>query len=168
MIVHQTSTTMEIHPIEKHQVEAVRTIIIDAVLELNIIPNLNKIELLATGELDDLDHIESVYTHKRGVFLVITENGTVIGMGALKYFDEQTCELRRMFFKKEYRGKGLGSHMLAILLEHAKKLRYTKIRLDVYNPSTQGSAIKLYKKFGFYEIEAYKACRAKLFMEKTL
>lgn len=96
------------------------------------------------------------------------KNNKVIGMGAIKRLDPEVCELKRMFFAHEYRRQGLGSKMLASLLKHAKELQYKRMRLDLYNPVTQIGAVNLYKKFGFYEIEAYKKSRANLFMEKVL
>lgn len=166
------SNQIEIKPIEQHQVTQARTIILNAILELQIIPcsNLKELEkqLKDTNELYDLDNINQFYTDNKGIFLVMLKNNETIGMGAIKYFDQESCELKRMFFAKEYRGQGYGSKILEELINYAKTFGYKKIKLDVYNSATQIRAIKLYEKFGFYKITAYKNSKAMLFMEKNL
>ncbi len=47
----------------------------------------------------------------------------------------------------EYRGQGLGSQLLAKVLDHAKTFGFEKVELHVYSSNT--AAVKLYKKFGF-------------------
>lgn len=47
----------------------------------------------------------------------------------------------------EYRGQGLGSKLLAQVLDHAKTFGFEKVELHVYSSNT--TAVKLYKKFGF-------------------
>ncbi len=149
-----------------------RSIVIDAVMQLQIIPckNVQDVEQWAkiSGNLDDFNDIDGFYTNKNGVFLAMVQDTKVIGMGAIKRIDAEVCELKRMFFASDARGKGLGSTMLTELLQRAQTLGYKKIRLDVYNPATQTSAVRLYKKFGFYEIKPYSTAPAQLFMEKYL
>ncbi|HVX01077.1 MAG TPA: GNAT family N-acetyltransferase, partial [Candidatus Babeliaceae bacterium] len=119
-------------------------------------------------ELGDLNYVTQTYTDNRGAFYTMMLGDTVIGMGAVKYLNTETCELKRMFFSREYRGKGLGSRMINFLLEQAKILGYKSMRLEVDRPEVQEAAVSLYKKVGFCEIAAYKSSRAKLFMEKLL
>ncbi len=69
----------------------------------------------------------------------------VMGTGAIKYLDNEICELRRLFFAREYRGLDFGSKMLTNLVQCAKKLGYKKMRLDVYNPEKQIAAVNLFK-----------------------
>ena len=110
-----------------------------------------------------------LYTLNKGVFLVMLDGTKVIGMGALQYFNAEICELRRMFFRPEYRGRGLGSKMVTRLLQIAGEFGYKKIRLTVYNPSKQVAAVGLYKKFAFCEIAAYNDNpKVKLSIEKLL
>jgi putative acetyltransferase len=92
----------------------------------------------------------------------------IVGAGAIKKCTDEICELKRMWFLKEYRGKGLGSQMAYQLLAFAKDHGYAKIRLDIYFPQVQDRAITLYKKLGFYEIAPYNDSPAKIFMEKVL
>jgi putative acetyltransferase len=123
---------------------------------------------VGTGAFKDILSISATYCDNNGIFLVLVDNGTVVGTGAIRKLTDDICELARLWFLKEYRGKGLGKKMTAQLLEFAKNHGYTKVRLDVYRPEIQTHAVALYKKLGFYEIERYNAADAELFMEKIL
>lgn len=57
-----------------------------------------------------------------------------------------------MGLRADYRGKGLGSQLMAAALRHASKIGLEKIELTVY--ATNTAAIALYKKHGF-EQEGY-------------
>ncbi len=161
-----------IQPIQLQHVAAVKNIILQACVELQVLPckTVQEVDAIcrAMGELDDLDHVEEVYTKNRGAFLVALDNDAVAGSGAIKKLTDITCELKRMFFAPEYRGKGLGLQMISELISQAKQLGYKHIQLNVYNPSNQQAAVALYKKFGFYEILPYKASIALLYMQKDI
>ena len=165
---------IKIEPIQSCHIQAVKKIILEAAFELQIIPStsVEEIERFCdrTGELDDLYNIPAVYDNQRGIFLVMLHGDKVIGMGALKQINKKVCELKRMFFAKEYRGKGLGTLMTQKLIDQAKELGYKKIVLEVYNPSTSVGAVALYKKLGFYETSTstFKDGSGHLFMEKIL
>jgi putative acetyltransferase len=167
--------TYEIKPIAQDDLQAARTIIYNAVFELQIIPSANVEEVMqnvtATNSLPDMTDmisIEQTYTNNHGCFLVVVKDDIVVGIGAIKKLNDQRCELTRMFFAPEYRGQGLGSQLMHQLLLLASALEYTTMQLNIWNPVTQTEAICFYKKFGFYEIEPYKNCAGKIFMEKIL
>lgn len=64
----------------------------------------------------------------------------------------------------EYRGQGIGSKLLAAVIEHSKKFGLEKIELNVYTTNT--SAIALYKKHGFEQeglIKKYRKLDGKYF-----
>ena len=168
--------SIQIKPIEVQHIDAARTIIINACLELQILPcdsmeSLQKslVETKALADLDTWNNVKELYFDHQGTFLVMLCDDKVIGMGAVKRVDVTTCELKRMFFDPHYRGQGLGSHMLEALISFARHQGYARMRLDVYNPTTSVRAVNLYTKFGFYEISPYKDDPlAKLFMAKDL
>lgn len=163
---------IKIEPIAQEHIQAARDIILDNAFEFQLIASKTRQEaekiLDSRNELDDLNNVQKIYFNNRGVFLVMLNGPKVIGMGAVKYLDDEICELRRMFFAKEYQGLGLGRLMAQTLIDRAKELGYKKMRLWVYNPETQVAAASLYRKLGFYEIPPYLTCKGKLFMEKIL
>lgn len=113
-----------------------------------------------------MDNIQSHYSGATGCFLVLVDDEKVVGTGALRRLDAGTCELKRMWFLKEYRGHGYGKQMAHRLLECARQMGYTKVRLDTAPQMAQ--AVRLYESLGFYYIDRYNDGPATLFMEKVL
>lgn len=162
---------MRIVPIEEQHIPHAKELILKTVVELQIVPSSSTQELEEKNprEFEDLMQIPSMYLNNRGMFLVmLNDENEVVGMGAIRYWNDDICELRRMYFSKEYRGQGLGKQIAQKLFEYARIYGYKKVRLDVYNPTNQQAAVSLYKKLGFYEIEPYRKSPAKIFMEKIL
>lgn len=62
----------------------------------------------------------------------------------------------------------MGKKIAEQLITFAKEHGYKKIVLDVWKPEHQKPAVNLYRKLGFYEIEAYNNSPAQLFMEMIL
>jgi ribosomal protein S18 acetylase RimI-like enzyme len=79
---------------------------------------------------------------------------SLIGCFGIRKIDDKTCELKRMYLSKEVRGRGLGEKLLLKALEIARLSGYQHMRLDTL--PTMQSAIGLYQKLGFREIEPYR------------
>lgn len=80
-------------------------------------------------------------------------NNEAVGCGAIKYFDETTVEIKRMFVPLSQRGKGIASQILRELEIWATELNYTQTVLET--GSRQVEALKLYRKNGYEVIENY-------------
>lgn len=156
-----------IKPVTVVQVADVKHMIVQCAYDLWQ-PNSTLEQYATRWDFDDLENLEKNFFNNKGTFLVLLDGNKVVGSGGIKKIDEETGELIRLWFLKEYRGKGLGFKMAYQLLEFARKQGYKKVCLDVYYPELQKPAISLYKKLGFYEIEPYNNCPAKLWMEKIL
>ncbi|KAF2472866.1 acyl-CoA N-acyltransferase [Lindgomyces ingoldianus] len=77
-----------------------------------------------------------------------------IGCVALRPFSPpHTCELKRLYIVPEVRGLGAGRKLLEAVLERAKTMGYKEMVLDTL-PSMV-PARKMYKAFGFEEVEKY-------------
>ena len=100
----------------------------------------------------DIKDIESSYFGRGGKFFVLeTEDGSIIGAYGLYPVDEHTCELRKMYLQKAYRGKGLGKFLLEDALSIARQLRFERMILET--ASVLKEAIALYKSYGFIEYD---------------
>ena len=163
---------LEIVVIKPEQRQVVKELIIDVayeVFQLGVDKKDFQKEVDTSDEFFDIENVEEVYLNNRGLFLVVVDdNHNVVGSGALKRLDDDIAELKRMWFLKEYRGKGLALELTNQLIDFAKVHGYKKIRLDIWLPEKQQRAIAFYKKLGFYEIEPYNQSSAKLFMEKRI
>ncbi|OHB60879.1 MAG: hypothetical protein A2168_04360 [Planctomycetes bacterium RBG_13_50_24] len=98
----------------------------------------------------DIKDIESSYFDRGGMFFVLeTEDGSIIGAYGLYPINERTCELRKMYLHKAYRGKGLGKFLLDDALSKARQLGFEKMILET--ASVLKEAIALYKSYGFVQ-----------------
>jgi putative acetyltransferase len=118
------------------------------------------------GELRDVDTFQQTYMDHKGTFLVVLDDGNVVGTGAVKYLDQTTAELKRLWLLEEYHGQGIGYQVTAQLLDFARSQGYLRIRLQT--GSNQHRAIAFYKKLGFYEIETYRESMDNISMELPL
>lgn len=84
--------------------------------------------------------------------IVLFEEENPVGCGAIKGYDGDTAEIKRMFVIPEFRGKGYASAILSELEKWAKELRFKKIILET--GTAQKEAIKLYRKT-YQQIENY-------------
>jgi GNAT superfamily N-acetyltransferase len=84
---------------------------------------------------------------ERVVFFVARYEGQLAGCGGIKLFGTDYGEVKRMFVRPEFRGKGLGKAMLRHLAEYAVHKGASVLRLEtgIY----EVEAIGLYEGFGF-------------------
>ncbi len=103
---------------------------------------------------EELQTLPGSYARPEGELFLCEEDGVSIGCAALRRIDPDICELKRMYLKPEWRGKGLGKVIAFEVIKHAQELGYKKIRLDTI--ATMKEAIALYEKIGFKEIAPYR------------
>lgn len=85
-------------------------------------------------------------------------NGEFIGEGALVIdtgdpdytIPHKRVYVSRMIVKKEYRNRGIGSEILAFLIEKAKEMGFSEMTIGVDKDNV--NALHLYKKYGFTEV----------------
>lgn len=97
-----------------------------------------------------LDFMFEAYDKPRAAYFVVENNGKIIGGGGISQLDNSTeniCELQKMYFLQEARGKGIGFQMIEKCLEKAAKLGYEKCYLETLPEML--TAQHLYKKAGF-------------------
>ena len=119
------------------------------------------------GVLEDMDDIQRSYFDDGGTFLVMVDGERIIGTGAIKKWDDEIGELKRLWFLKEYRGQGLGHRMTTELLNFARNKNYRRVRLET-DPVAQSHAIQFYKRLGFDEIPRYSQNHDEMAMEFIL
>ncbi len=85
--------------------------------------------------------------------LVVYLNKKPIGCGAIKQFEPDSMEVKRMYVLQDYRGQGFAKSILLELENWAKELGYTKCVLET--GKRQPEAIQLYKSKGYKTIANY-------------
>ena len=102
-----------------------------------------------------LDQMYESYNVPKATYFVIDDGGKIIGcagVAQLENYEGNVCELQKMYFLKEARGRGLGAKMMEVCLDRAREFGYEKCYLETM--PYMKDAQKLYKKSGFEYIDA--------------
>ncbi|HET6854279.1 MAG TPA: GNAT family N-acetyltransferase [Pyrinomonadaceae bacterium] len=102
----------------------------------------------------ELASLPGDYEPPDGRLLLATEDDQLAGCIALRKLGDGVCEMKRLFIRPAYRGKGLGRVLVAAIIDEARQLGYTHMRLDTI-PGRMDQAIALYRSIGFVEIAPY-------------
>ena len=101
-----------------------------------------------------LDNMYAAYQPPGTDYFVVEENNKIIGcagIGPLEKADPSICELQKMYFLPEARGRGIGTKMMDHCLEYARSEGYTQCYLETL-PYME-NARKLYGRSGFRPLE---------------
>lgn len=102
---------------------------------------------------EEIDHLDGKYGLPYGRVYLLYCDRKPAGRIGLRKIDDQSCEMKRLYIRPEFRGKRLGEILVERIIGDAREIGYSHMLLDTL-PFLQ-SALRLYKKFGFYEIESY-------------
>ena len=158
-----------IHPLQPHQISEVKNLI--ARVARNIFGWERSLEQLLqladeNHEFHDIDEAGDHYFGNRGIFLVAMDGERLIGTGAVRRLDDETCEIKRMWLLEDYHGQGIGWRMMQELLAFARWVGYARVEL---NTSTQQErAIQFYLRVGFEFMETEEETGDIVFMERML
>jgi putative acetyltransferase len=99
----------------------------------------------------EVDTMSAAYQRPRHVYFVVEEiGGRVVGGGGvapLAGADSGTCELRKMYFLPEARGRGMGEAVVRRCLEAARAFGFTHCYLETL--TGMNAAQRLYERLGF-------------------
>ncbi len=101
-----------------------------------------------------LNRMYEAYNRPKAFYFIIEEDGKIIGGGGIAPLDNcggNVCELQKMYFLEEARGRGFGTKMLDLCLGKAKKFGFDKCYLETM--PYMDAARKLYEKNGFEYID---------------
>ena len=109
------------------------------------------------------------YAAPTGRLLLATQQGSPAGCVALHKLSDRICEMKRLYVRPQFRGKGLGKILAEKVIADARQIGYKQLRLDTVE-SDMGTAIAMYRKLGFREIGPYRAnpIEGALYMELQL
>jgi len=101
----------------------------------------------------ELSALPGAYTPPKGTLLVASDGTHLAGCVALRPLDQETGEMKRLFVRDAFRGRGIGPRLVTTLVAEARKLNYRRLRLDTL--PKMDTAQKLYESLGFRDIERY-------------
>ena len=102
----------------------------------------------------EVDDMYAAYAPAGSEFYVVELDGRILGCGGfapLTGGDKVTCELRKMYFRSELRGLGVGVELLNLCLEEAANAGYEHCYLETMDSMEQ--ARRLYGTHGFKYLE---------------
>jgi putative acetyltransferase len=102
----------------------------------------------------EVNDIYEAYSKPRTAYFVCELDGKILGGGGVAPLaggDGSTCELRKMYFLPEGRGKGLGRMTVERCVQAAKEIGFEFCYLETF--STMTDAMALYAKQGFTKID---------------
>ena len=106
------------------------------------------------GFEEELASLPGKYAAPDGRLYLAFIDDELAGCVALRKLERGICEMKRLFLRENARGHGLGNQLIEKLIDEARSVGYSKMRLDTYPPK-MGKAVKLYESHGFKAIEPY-------------
>ncbi|MBE7641216.1 GNAT family N-acetyltransferase [Salegentibacter sp. BLCTC] len=139
---------LKIREIQKEDNQQVAKVVRKVLLEMGV-PKVG-----TAYEDEALDNMFATYQKPRMAYFVVEEKGKILGgagIAPLIGLEENICELQKMYFLPEARGKGLGAKMMDASLKFGKSQGFKQCYIETL-PYMQ-DARKLYARSGFRSLE---------------
>jgi len=98
----------------------------------------------------EVDTMSEAYRGPRSAYFVVVDGERIVGAGGIAQLvggDPETCELRKMYFYREARGRGVGRSLLLRCLDEARRLGFARCYLETL--TGMDAAQRLYRSVGF-------------------
>jgi len=94
------------------------------------------------------------YAPSEGRLLLAEYEGQLAGCVALHKLEPGICEMKRLYLRPQFRGKGFGRALADHIIAEARRIGYHRIRLDTVEPVMK-DADAMDRKIGFRQIPPY-------------
>ena len=129
------------------QIETIRELFLEYAKSLNF-------DLCFQGFDKELESLPGKYAAPDGRLLLAFYEKKIAGCVALWKVSDQVCEMKRLWVRPEFRGQKIGRELAEFVIEQARLIGYSKMKLDTIDSMT--AAIKLYVSLGFKSTSAYR------------
>ena len=137
-----------IRPIEKADNEQVAKIIRKVLVDIGV-------PKVGTAYADKaLDEMYETYDKPKARYFVVEDQGKLLGCAGVAQLDNyegNVCELQKMYFLEEARGKGIGTEMMNTCLDTAREFGFDQCYIETM--PYMKAAQKLYQRTGFRYID---------------
>ena len=144
-----TDTAIDIRPISAADDATVASII------RTVMPEFGAVGSGFAINDPEVDWMSRAYAQPRCAYFVVEQDGVVVGgagVAPLTGGDGDTCELRKMYFLPQARGRGAGAAMMQRCLQAARDFGFRQCYLETLGG--MDAAMKLYERSGFRRIDA--------------
>ncbi|HET8824450.1 MAG TPA: GNAT family N-acetyltransferase [Terriglobales bacterium] len=132
----------------RQQIAAVRALFLEYANSLNFSLCFQSFE-------KELAELPGQYAPPDGRLLLAGHDSQPAGCVALHKLEAEICEMKRLYVRPQFRGKGLGRVLAERVVADAREIGYKRLRLDTVEPVMR-DAVALYRKLGFREIAPYR------------
>ena len=105
------------------QIAAVRELFLEYAQSLGF-------SLCFQGFDQELAGLPSDYAPPAGRLILATQGGETAGCVALHKLDAEHCEMKRLYVRPQFRGRGLGLYLAERIIADARQIWYKYLRLD--------------------------------------
>ena len=102
----------------------------------------------------ELAELPGGYAAPKGVLLVARLDGAMVGCVAAHRWNDDVCEMKRLYVRDAARGTGCGRALVRRVLDWAREARYRRVVLDTLPVMDQ--AQRMYERLGFRDIPPYR------------
>jgi len=103
---------------------------------------------------EQLANLPAGFAPPDGCLLLAMYQARPAGCVAMRKLSDEICEMKRLYVTPDFRRLGIGRTLAQAVIEHARKIGYTSMRLDTVAAMKAAGAI--YTSLGFREIEPYR------------
>ena len=110
-------------------------------------------DLCFQGFEKELETLPGSYAPPNGAIFLAGEGDEAVGCVGVRPRVETEAELKRLYVRRDYQRRGIGTQLFQAAMSKAKAIGYTSIVLDTL--PTMQAAKSLYVEYGFEEMPAY-------------
>jgi GNAT superfamily N-acetyltransferase len=125
----------------------------DSALAHGLVEELQEEYVLRYGGRDETPVDPTDFAPPQGAFLVARRNDELIGCAALRRRSNEDVEVKRMFIRRPYRGRGYARELLALVEDEARSLGFSRVLMET--GLAQPEAIGLYESSGYHRIPGF-------------
>ena len=140
--------SLTIRPIEPRDDEAIASII------RAVMPEFGAVGCGFAINDPEVDWMSRAYAEPRSAYFVVEQDGVVLGGGGVAPLvggEDDVCELRKMYFLPQARGRGAGAALMSRCLDAARGFGFRRCYLETLGG--MDAAMKLYERSGFTRID---------------
>ncbi len=111
------------------------------------------VDLCFQGFEEEISTLPGAYGPPGGRLLLARDGDAIAGGVGLRPLGPGTCEMKRLYVRPPWRGRGLGRQLAQAVIDEGAAAGYGRMCLDTL--PRLASAASLYRTLGFVEIPAY-------------